>query len=109
MNETLTKTQSSKTSVKELLQSEEFKRQVAKALPKWMSAERFARIALNATLRNPKLLNCTKESFFKCLLELSAMGLEPDGRRAYLIPYKDECTLIIGYMGIAELVRRNAQ
>jgi recombination protein RecT len=41
------------------------------------------------------------------LLDLSAAGLEPDGRRAYLIPYGSECTLILSYMGMIELVRRS--
>jgi recombination protein RecT len=103
-----------KAQIKDLLQSERFRDQVALALPKAMSPERFVRIALTQTMKNPKLLLCTKDSFFKCLLELSAMGLEPDGRRAYLIPRKDKhnpnvlnCTFQIDYKGIAELVRRN--
>lgn len=40
-------------------------------------------------------------------MQLGVMGLEPDGRRAHLIPYGDQCTLIIDYKGIAELLRRN--
>lgn len=43
----------------------------------------------------------------KCLLDLSAFGLEPDGRRAHLIPYKDQCTLIIDWKGLAELAMRS--
>tara|TARA_Y100000004_G_scaffold196238_1_gene265624 strand:- start:2093 stop:2665 length:573 start_codon:yes stop_codon:yes gene_type:complete len=43
----------------------------------------------------------------KCLLDLSAAGLEPDGRRAYLIPYGTEATVIISYMGLIELMRRS--
>jgi len=43
----------------------------------------------------------------KCLLDLSALGIEPDGRRAHLIPYGKECTLILDYKGIAELVMRS--
>lgn len=43
----------------------------------------------------------------KCLLDLSAMGLEPDGRRAHLIPYGKDCTLIIDYKGLVELIRRS--
>jgi recombination protein RecT len=43
----------------------------------------------------------------KCLLDLSAMGLEPDGRRAHLIPYGKEATLIIDYKGLVELIRRS--
>lgn len=62
---------------------------------------------MTALSRTPKLAECTQESFFKCLLDLSAMGLEPDGRRAHLIPYGKECTLILDYKGIVELMRRS--
>ena len=102
-----------KNTIRDLLQGDEFKRQVAKALPRTISPDRFARVALTATFRNPKLLNCTRESLLQCLMDLSAMGLEPDGRRAHLIPFKDKrsgdliCTLIVDYKGIAELVRRH--
>ena len=43
----------------------------------------------------------------KCMLDLSSLGIEPDGRRAYLIPYGKECTLIVSYMGLIELIRRS--
>lgn len=43
----------------------------------------------------------------RCLLDLSSLGIEPDGRRAHLIPYGKECTLILDYKGIAELVMRS--
>jgi recombination protein RecT len=98
---------SPKNTIRDILQGDEFKRQVAKALPRTISPDRFIRVALTATFRNPKLLNCTRESLLQCLMDLSAMGLEPDGRRAHLIPYKDQCTLIVDYKGIAELVRRH--
>lgn len=42
----------------------------------------------------------------QCLLDLSSYGLEPDGRRAHLIPFGDKCTLIIDYKGLAELAMR---
>lgn len=96
-----------KRQIAEWLQGEDFRRELAAALPENMSPKRFIRIALTATLKNPDLLACTQESFFKSLLELSAMGLEPDGRRAHLIPYKEECGFIVDYKGIAELARRN--
>jgi recombination protein RecT len=94
-------------SLKELIGGDKFKEQVALALPKHMTPERFTRIALTAISRTPKLQDCTQTSLFKCLLDLSAAGLEPDGRRAYLIPYGNECTLILSYMGMIELVRRS--
>ena len=81
--------------------------QFARALPKHLSPERFCRIAITALTRTPKLADCTQESLMKCLLDLSAFGLEPDGRRAHLIPYKDQCTLIIDWKGLAELAMRS--
>lgn len=102
-----TKLATKQPSLRELLAGDKFKEQVALALPKHMTPERFSRIALTALQRTPKLQDCTQASLFKCLLDLSAAGLEPDGRRAYLIPYGTECTLILSYMGLIELVRRS--
>lgn len=96
-------------SIKGLLTGEAFKQQLAHALPKHLPPDRFIRIALTALTRTPNLTECTQESLFKCLLDLSAMGLEPDGRRAHLIPYGNACTLIIDYKGIVELVMRSGQ
>jgi recombination protein RecT len=93
--------------LKGLLSDENIKNQFALALPKHLSADRFARIAITALTRTPKLQECTPESFMRCLLDLSALGIEPDGRRAHLIPYGKECTLILDYKGIAELVMRS--
>ena len=93
--------------LKSIISSESMQRQFAAALPKHLSAERFARVAITAITKTPKLKECTQESFFKCLLDLSAMGLEPDGRRAHLIPFGKECTVIIDYKGIVELMRRS--
>lgn len=110
---------SSKKNVKDWIQSDEFKAQVAVALPQHVTPERFIRMVLNAFMRTPKLFECTQESVFRCCLDLSALGLEPDGRRAHLIPfaknYKDDkgkwqkemqCQLILDYKGIVELVMR---
>src|SRR5688572_5477659 len=95
--------------VREWIATDSFKAQVALSLPKHLTPDRFTRIALTAFNRTPKLGNCTKESVFQCLLDCSALGIEPDGRRAHLIPYGDKCTLIIDYKGIVELVRRSGE
>lgn len=95
------------TSLKSIVASDNMKAQFAAALPSHLSPDRFARVAITAITRTPKLQQCTQESFFKCLLDLSAMGLEPDGRRAHLIPYGRECTLVLDFKGLAELVRRS--
>src|SRR5215469_10764704 len=106
-DQSLSRAPSAKAELRDWLQSEHFKRDLAATLPKFMEPDKFIKIAFQATFRQPKLLSCTKESFFNCLLQLAAMGLEPDGRRAHLIPYKDVCTLIVDWKGIAELLRRN--
>ncbi len=93
--------------IKQQLNNPAMIEQIRKALPSHMSAERMARVALTALTRNPKLAECTQASFFKCLLDLSAWGLEPDGRRAHLIPYATECTLVLDYKGIVELAYRS--
>lgn len=108
MTTSLTQTQPAKSpaipkTVKSYLTSDYFKTQVALCLPKHMTAERFIRVAITATTREPKLLECTPESVVACCLALSELGLEPDGRRAHLIPYGKVCTLIVDYKGLVEL------
>jgi recombination protein RecT len=99
--------------IKDLLQGAELRNAVQAALPRHLKADRFIRVALNATMRQPELLECSRESFFRALLDLSALGIEADGRRAHLIPFRNNKTrtmdvqLIIDYKGIAELVRRS--
>ncbi|MDB6080167.1 MAG: recombination and repair protein RecT [Akkermansiaceae bacterium] len=94
-------------SVRAILNSDAGRAQFAAALPKHLTPDRFCRVAMTALSRTPKLQDCTKESLFKCLMDLSSMGLEPDGRRAHLIPYGKECTLIVDYKGFVELVMRS--
>lgn len=93
--------------LKDLISGDKFREQVSLALPAHLTPERFSRIALNALQRTPKLQDCTQASLFKCLLDMAAMGIEPDGRRAHLIPYGNEVTLILDYKGLLELVRRS--
>lgn len=99
--------------LKGLLSMANVQEQLARALPRHLTPDRFVRVAITALTRTPKLAECTQESFMKCLLDLSAMGLEPDGRRAHLIPYENrkegivECQLIVDYKGLVELIRRS--
>lgn len=101
--------------IKEMLQGDQFKAAISAALPKHLSAERFIRIAITAMTRTPKLATCDQGTFFQSLLTLSQCGIEPDGRRAYLIPFENrkrgctECQLIISYMGLLELAMRSGE
>jgi recombination protein RecT len=99
----------------DLLQSADFQRQLAIALPKHMTAQRFARIVVTQTLKNPTLASCEPASVLRCVLELAAVGIEPDGRRAHLIPRWNKdlkrhvCTYIVDYKGLVDLVRRSGE
>jgi len=116
-------TQKRQLTIRDRLNSPDQIAEIARAMPKHCSADRMARIAISALNRTPKLELCTQLSFFKCLMDLSQWGLEPDGRRAHLIPYKNnkasdasrkkggpdvyECSLIIDYKGLVELAYRS--
>lgn len=87
------------------------KNQIALALPKHMTPERMARVALTACQKTPQLLDCDTRSVVGAVIQASQLGLEPDGvlGHAYLVPYKDQCQLIVGYRGLIELTRRSGQ
>lgn len=101
--------------IKDHLQSPALRDQIAQVLPKHCDADRMARIALTAITRTPDLAKCDQPSFFRCLMDLSQWGLEPDGRHAHLIPFKNrkrdviECQLILDYKGIVALAYRSGQ
>lgn len=89
--------------------------EIARALPKTMDATRIARIALTLLRQSDmqaikdgkpeqSLALCDPNSFAGALLTASALGLEPGiNGEAYLVPYKRECTLIVGYQGLVKL------
>lgn len=95
--------------IRTLFSKDSIKAQIAKALPKMCTPERFMRIATTAITKVPKLALCTQESLMGCLLDCAQLGIEPDGRRAHLIPYGNKCTLIIDYKGLVELVKRSGE
>jgi recombination protein RecT len=109
-----TTTQQSKppATIQDMLRGESFRSAIEAALPTHLKPERFIRIALTAITRQPKLSQCDQASFFQALLTLSQLGLEPDGRRAHLIPFENrkrgvvEVQLIVDYKGLVELVMR---
>lgn len=100
-------------SIRDHLNSGEFIAQVSRVLPKHCSPERMARVALTALTRTPDLAKCDQASFFRCMMDLSQWGLEPDGRHAHLIPFRNnkrgitECQLIVDYKGLIALAYRS--
>lgn len=103
--ELITKNQEHSPSIKDIInaQVEEFK----KCLPADMSPERLCRIAVNNFRGNPKLAQCTTESFIGALFQSAQLGLEPGiGGQAYLIPYGNKVNFQIGYQGLVKLFYR---
>ena len=89
---------------------EQMKGEMARALPRHLSADRMARIALTEVRRTPLLARCTQPSFGGALMTCAQLGLEPGvSGEAYLLPFRNkkkqiyEVQLIIGYQGMAKL------
>ena len=71
-------------------------------------ATTFLAVALANIQREPKLLQCNRESIRDSLLEAAQVDLVPGGAlgQAFLIPYGRDCQFQIGYKGLAEIVQR---
>lgn len=95
------------TTVEALIKSQKFKEEVCKALPSHLTSNRFMLSIAVAVQKTPKLKLCTVDSMYKSCLELSAFGLEANGRDAHLIPYGNECKYIIDYKGLVSMVYRS--
>jgi recombination protein RecT len=107
-----------------LLMQPAVKAQIAMALPKHMTADRLARIALTEVRKNPKLAQCDQHSFLGAVMQCAQLGLEPGNAlgHAYILPFDKrakvdgrwqvvgtDATLIIGYRGMLDLARRSGQ
>lgn len=84
---------------------------IEKAAPKHVDAARLVRIAQTAVTKNPALLQCDRESFGTAVLQAAELGLDPGGAlgHAYLVPYKNTCTLIVSFKGMVALARRSGE
>ena len=121
MAENLPALQQKAVTLRDYLNDDRIKGQLELALPKWMSIDRLLRIVFTSTMKNPKLLDCTKESLLQSIMQCAQLGLEPILGRAYLIPYKNkkqingqwqkvlECQFQPGYQGLVDLARRSGQ
>lgn len=58
---------------------------------------------------NANLQKCTRDSVIKSFLQSVSLGLAPGGKlgQAYLVPFGQECTFMIGYKGFISLARRS--
>jgi len=100
-----------------LLNDPKVKQQMALALPKHVTADRLARVALTEVRRNPVLSRCDQHSFLGAIMTCAQLGLEPGGPlgHAWLVPFENrkagrtEVQFILGYRGMIDLARRSGQ
>ena len=80
-------------------------------LPTHLSADRLIKIALTAVAKNPKILDCDRDSIMLSVMQAAELGLEPGGAlgEGYLVPYGRTCQFIPGYRGFISLARRSGQ
>jgi recombination protein RecT len=104
VNQQIQRVDEKQTAMRAMLTGNSIKKRMAEILPEYMSAERMTRVAVTAMTKNPKLYNCSPESVLIAMIDLSTLGLEPDGRRAALVPYKSECKLMVMYQGLVQLI-----
>lgn len=105
------------TTIAGLLNDPTIKAQMALALPKHMTADRLARIALTEVRKTPALAQCDQASFLGAIMQCAQLGLEPGGAlgHAYLLPFQNrkkgitEVQFIVGYRGMIDLSRRSGQ
>ena len=93
-----------------------FKPQMALALPKHLTADRMARLALTQFSSNPKLRECDPHSIAGSVMTASTLGLEPGvNGQGYLVPYYDRkkklliCQFIPGWKGLVDIANRSGR
>jgi recombination protein RecT len=95
--------------IRHQLQAPAFLKQLELALPKMgITPERMVSLAITELRQNPKLQQCNVASLMGAILKASQLGLEIGSLgEAYLVPYKEEATLTIGYQGLIALMYKS--
>jgi len=78
-------------------------------LPAGIEPKRVIAVALAAMQKNKDLATCTPDSVLLSLMLAAQIGLDAGGTlgHAWLIPYKRECTMQLGFRGMIELAVRS--
>lgn len=95
----------------DFLENKKFIEKLALAIPNAMQKpERFLQLAITL-IKSNQLIKCSPISLMSCVMEAAQLGLELDPvlGHCYMVPFKDEATLIIGYKGFAQLMYQSGQ
>jgi recombination protein RecT len=87
---------------------DKFKPQMALALPKHLTPDRMARLAVTAFSTSEKLQQCEPKSIVGSIMTAATLGLEigVDGQ-GFLVPYGKTCQFVPGWKGLVDLVNRS--
>lgn len=89
---------------------EQNKGKLAETLPSYLDPTRMQRLAVSVFRKNPALQKCKPASFVSAIMDAGQLGLEPGLlNEASLVPFKDECTLIVGYKGLMKCAMRSGE
>lgn len=89
------------------------KQSIESLLPASLDFRRFARLTVEVLAQNPKLAAAQPLSLMLSIMKAAADGLEPDGRKACIVPYNDHGTVKAQYQrmygGVIEHCYRTGQ
>jgi len=95
---------------------DKFKTQMNLALPKHLTADRMARLAVTQFSNTPKLQECEPISIAASIMTASTLGLEPGvNGQGYLVPYYNnkkrvmQCQFIPGWKGLVDIANRSGR
>lgn len=76
-----------------------------------LTPDRFVRIATTTIRQSDDLQQVAPATILGALMSSAQLGLEPGGalQQAYLVPFKGQCVLVIGYRGYVTLARRSGE
>lgn len=97
--------------VKAIIKSDESLNQFVAALGNINLAKSYVASVLVAVSASKDLQNCTAGSIIQSSLRSAILRLtvDPSFGHAYLVPFKDKCTLIVGYKGLIQLAVRTGK
>lgn len=74
-------------------------------------ARGFVMGVLISVAENKALQDCTLPSIYTSAMRAALLGLsvDPSTKQAYLAPFKDKCTLIVGYKGLYDMAVRTGK
>lgn len=99
-----------RTPMQELVSSirgEQFKQQVAMALPGGITPDRFVRVTVTALNQAPELVACERGTLFSAVIKCAQDGLLPDGREAALVKFGETATYMPMIGGLRKIAAKH--